>query len=159
MSVDDARAEADALGVRHRIIPDRADVSGIPRRANARNSGTETRYDRKRTFRRAARGVLLMAISNKTGKMVLTTGTTRARMAVGYATLYRRHGPAVRAIKDVPKTLSIVSRRCANRRKAVIPQRIFDVRPPPSWRRTKKIRIRFRLRKCSMRFSSAMWST
>ena len=50
------------------------------------------------------RGTLLMAVSNKTGAMVLTTGN-KSEMAVGYATLYGDMAGGFAAIKDVPKTL------------------------------------------------------
>jgi NAD+ synthase (glutamine-hydrolysing) len=74
------------------------------------------------------RGVLLMAISNKTGRMVLTTGN-KSEMAVGYATLYGDMAGGFAAIKDVPKTLVYRLARWRNRRQAVIPQRVLD-RPP-----------------------------
>jgi NAD+ synthase (glutamine-hydrolysing) len=74
------------------------------------------------------RGTLLMAISNKTGKMVLTTGN-KSEMAVGYATLYGDMAGGFAAIKDVPKTWVYRLARYRNTRSEMIPQRVID-RPP-----------------------------
>jgi NAD+ synthase (glutamine-hydrolysing) len=74
------------------------------------------------------RGVLLMAISNKTGKMVLTTGN-KSEMAVGYATLYGDMAGGFAPIKDCSKLLVY---RLANYRNSVgpaIPPRVIE-RPP-----------------------------
>jgi NAD+ synthase (glutamine-hydrolysing) len=74
------------------------------------------------------RGVLLMAISNKKGRILLTTGN-KSEMSVGYATLYGDMAGGFAPIKDVFKTL--VYRLCVwrNRNGEVIPQRVID-RPP-----------------------------
>lgn len=74
------------------------------------------------------RGMILMALSNKTGKMVLTTGN-KSEIAVGYATLYGDMAGGFAILKDVPKTLVF---RLANYRNGIdpiIPQGIID-RPP-----------------------------
>jgi NAD+ synthase (glutamine-hydrolysing) len=74
------------------------------------------------------RGTLLMALSNKFGHLVLTTGN-KSEMAVGYATLYGDMAGGFAALKDVPKTLVY---RLSNYRNGVsraIPQHIID-RPP-----------------------------
>lgn len=69
-----------------------------------------------------------MAISNKTGKMVLTTGN-KSEMAVGYATLYGDMVGGYAAIKDVPKMLVYRLSNYRNSISPVIPQRVID-RPP-----------------------------
>ena len=74
------------------------------------------------------RGVILMAISNKTGRLVLTTGN-KSEMAVGYATLYGDMVGGFAPLKDVPKTLVYRLARWRNARAPVIPERVF-VRPP-----------------------------
>jgi NAD+ synthase (glutamine-hydrolysing) len=74
------------------------------------------------------RGTLLMAISNKTGKMVLTTGN-KSELAVGYATLYGDMVGGFAAIKDVPKTWVYRLARHRNARTQVIPERVIT-RPP-----------------------------
>jgi NAD+ synthase (glutamine-hydrolysing) len=74
------------------------------------------------------RGNLLMALSNKFGWLVLTTGN-KSELATGYCTLYGDMAGGFAVIKDVPKTLVYELSRMRNRRGAVIPQRVFD-RPP-----------------------------
>jgi len=74
------------------------------------------------------RGTLLMALSNKSGSIVLTTGN-KSEMAVGYATLYGDMAGGFAVLKDIPKTL--VYRLCHYRNSLgrVIPERIIT-RPP-----------------------------
>jgi len=74
------------------------------------------------------RGVMLMAISNKTGRLVLTTGN-KSEMAVGYATLYGDMAGGFAPLKDISKTLVYALSRWRNREVQVIPRRILD-RPP-----------------------------
>ena len=74
------------------------------------------------------RGVLLMAISNKTGKMVLATGN-KSEMAVGYATLYGDMVGGFAAIKDVPKTLVYRRAEYRNQIQAAIPRRVIEREP------------------------------
>ena len=74
------------------------------------------------------RGTLLMALSNKYGSIVLTTGN-KSEMAVGYSTLYGDMAGGFDVLKDVPKTLVFALARYRNSITAVIPQRVID-RPP-----------------------------
>jgi NAD+ synthase (glutamine-hydrolysing) len=74
------------------------------------------------------RGNLLMALSNKFGHLVLTTGN-KSEMAVGYATLYGDMAGGFAVLKDVPKTLVYRLSNYRNSLSGVIPQRIID-RPP-----------------------------
>ena len=74
------------------------------------------------------RGVLLMAISNKTGRLVLTTGN-KSEMSVGYATLYGDMAGGFAPLKDISKTRVYTLSRWRNRKTQLIPQRILD-RPP-----------------------------
>ena len=76
------------------------------------------------------RGNILMALSNKFGHLVLTTGN-KSEMSVGYATLYGDMAGGFAVIKDVPKTLVYELAQLRNRQedREVIPQRILD-RPP-----------------------------
>lgn len=76
------------------------------------------------------RGNLLMALSNKYGWLVLTTGN-KSEMSVGYTTLYGDMAGGFAAIKDVPKTLVYELARWRNGREAepLIPKRVF-IRPP-----------------------------
>ncbi|GGY07170.1 NAD+ synthase [Paludibacterium paludis] len=74
------------------------------------------------------RGTLLMALSNKTGKLVLTTGN-KSEMTTGYCTLYGDMAGGFAVLKDVAKTLVYELSRWRNRETEVIPERII-VRPP-----------------------------
>lgn len=74
------------------------------------------------------RGTLLMALSNKTGRLVLTTGN-KSELATGYCTLYGDMAGGFAVIKDVPKTLVYRLARWRNRETEVIPDRIIT-RPP-----------------------------
>ena len=74
------------------------------------------------------RGVTLMALSNKLGYLVLTTGN-KSEAAVGYSTLYGDTAGGFSVLKDVSKTLVYELAKYRNERSFVIPQRIID-RPP-----------------------------
>lgn len=74
------------------------------------------------------RGIILMSISNKTGRLVLTTGN-KSEMSVGYATLYGDMAGGFAPLKDVSKTLIYELSKWRNQQSPVIPQRIID-RPP-----------------------------
>ena len=74
------------------------------------------------------RGMILMAISNKTGSLVLTTGN-KSEMAVGYCTLYGDMAGGFAVIKDIAKTLVYRLSRWRNTRSYAIPERIIS-RPP-----------------------------
>jgi len=74
------------------------------------------------------RGNLLMALSNKFGWLVLTTGN-KSEMSVGYATLYGDMAGGFAVIKDVYKTMVYALARFRNRAGEVIPQRIIDRAP------------------------------
>jgi NAD+ synthase (glutamine-hydrolysing) len=127
ISLEDARAEAEALGVTYHEIPIEAPFSSFldvlaPVFAGLEADTTEENIQAR------CRGVILMAISNKLRKILLTTGN-KSEMSVGYATLYGDMAGGFAPIKDVPKLL--VYRLCdyRNSRGAVIPQRVLD-RPP-----------------------------
>jgi len=75
-----------------------------------------------------SRGTLLMALSNKTGRLVLTTGN-KSEMAVGYATLYGDMAGGFAVLRDVAKTLVYRLADWRNRQSEVIPQRIITRAP------------------------------
>jgi NAD+ synthase len=102
VSLDDAARLADRLGIRYEVLPIAAAVGGfeeilapvfkdLPRDITEENLQARTR------------GTLLMAISNKTGAMVVTTGN-KSEMSVGYATLYGDMNGGFNPIKDIYKT-------------------------------------------------------
>ncbi len=127
MSNTDAEAEARALGVKYRLMPIEPAFQSFlgilqPVLAGLPPDSTEENIQAR------CRGVLLMAISNKTGKMVLTTGN-KSETAVGYSTLYGDMAGGFAPIKDVLKTMVYRLAAWRNRQAPVIPQRVID-RPP-----------------------------
>lgn len=78
-----------------------------------------------------------MAISNKTGKLVLTTGN-KSEMAVGYATLYGDMAGGFAPLKDISKTLVYKLSDWRNRKSPVIPQRVIN-RPPTAELKEKQL--------------------
>jgi NAD+ synthase (glutamine-hydrolysing) len=83
------------------------------------------------------RGILLMAISNKTGRMLLTTGN-KSEMAVGYATLYGDMAGGFAPIKDCSKTLVYRLARYRNSIAKVIPERVITREPSAELRADQK---------------------
>ncbi|MDF0644774.1 MAG: NAD+ synthase [Nitrospira sp.] len=85
------------------------------------------------------RGNLLMALSNKFGHLVLTTGN-KSEMSVGYATLYGDMAGGFAVLKDVPKTMvyDLAHRRNRRGRQPVIPKRILDRAPTAELRADQK---------------------
>ncbi|KTT64144.1 NAD synthetase [Pseudomonas oryzihabitans] len=127
ISLDDAEAEARTLGVRYSVLPIAPMVEAFQQTLAGEFAGLG-RDTTEENLQARCRGTLLMAISNKKGYLVLTTGN-KSEMAVGYATLYGDMAGGFDVLKDVPKTL--VFRLCEyrNRTGEVIPQRVID-RPP-----------------------------
>jgi NAD+ synthase (glutamine-hydrolysing) len=127
MSLDDAREEADALGVDYREISIEPTFNAFLESMKDSFENTETDTTEENIQARC-RGVILMALSNKLRRMVLTTGN-KSEMAVGYSTLYGDMAGGFAPLKDVFKVL--VYRLCEYRNSLsrVIPQRVLD-RPP-----------------------------
>ncbi len=100
-SLKDAADCAKALGVRYDIVPIAAPVEGFLEALHPLFSGTESGVTEENLQSRA-RGTILMAVSNKFGSMVVTTGN-KSEMSVGYATLYGDMNGGFNPIKDVYK--------------------------------------------------------
>jgi NAD+ synthase (glutamine-hydrolysing) len=127
MSLEDAEAQARALGVAcHRISIEPMFEAFIAQLRDEFEG--RTRDVTEENIQARIRGSLLMAVSNKTGKMVLTTGN-KSEMAVGYATLYGDMAGGYGAIKDVFKTMVYRLAEYRNSIEPVIPRRVFE-RPP-----------------------------
>jgi len=127
MSLDDAQKMADILGVAHSVVAidslfnqfiDSLSEQFVGKPADTTEENIQARV----------RGVILMAISNKTGAMVLSTGN-KSEMAVGYSTLYGDMAGGFSPLKDVYKTLVYQLSNHRNSLSEVIPQRIIT-RPP-----------------------------
>ena len=128
LSRDDAAAQAKRLGVAY-------DSIAIEPMYNAFMAGLDEQFAglpvdlTEQNLQARCRGVLLMAISNKTGALVLTTGN-KSELAVGYSTLYGDMAGGFDALKDVPKTMVFALAEYCNRfGDEVIPQSVID-RPP-----------------------------
>ena len=128
-SVADARALADGLGIRFELIPIRDQYNAF---LNALDPviGESALGVTEENLQSRLRGVTLMALSNKWGALVLTTGN-KSELAVGYCTLYGDMCGGLAVISDVPKTLVYALARVANKRHAnAIPENTFT--KPPS---------------------------
>jgi NAD+ synthase len=101
-SIDDAAAIARALGVRYDTVPIERAVNGLEA-ALADVFAGAPRDVTEENLQARARGTILMAISNKFGLMVVTTGN-KSEMSVGYATLYGDMNGGFNPIKDLYKT-------------------------------------------------------
>ena len=100
-SLSDAAAIAETLGVRYDIVPIEAPVEGFGAALAQVFAGTEPGITEENLQSRA-RGTILMAISNKFGSMVVTTGN-KSEMSVGYATLYGDMNGGFNPVKDLYK--------------------------------------------------------
>ena len=126
-SLEDAKACAEAIGVGYDIVGIEPAMEAfrkmlLPLFGNRKDDVTEENIQSR------ARGVTLMALSNKLGGMVLTTGN-KSEMAVGYATLYGDMCGGFAPIKDVYKGLVYKLCRYRNTVSPVIPERVIT-RPP-----------------------------
>jgi NAD+ synthetase len=127
MSLDDAAEMARRLGVRYDVIPigpvfDAFRAALAPQFTGLADDVTEENLQAR------VRGTLLMALSNKFGSIVLTTGN-KSEMAVGYATLYGDMAGGYAVIKDIAKTLVWRLARYRNTLGAVIPENIITRAP------------------------------
>lgn len=127
MSLHDAEQEAKNLQVHYSVIPIEKPVTIFNNLLKDEFEGLAADATEENIQARC-RGVLLMAISNKSGKIVLTTGN-KSEMAVGYATLYGDMAGGFAVLKDVPKMLVYQLARYRNSISPVIPERVIH-RPP-----------------------------
>jgi NAD+ synthase len=101
-SIEDAAQVAKALGVRYEVVPIEAAVQGLER-SLAQVFAGQPRDVTEENLQSRSRGTILMAISNKFGLMVVTTGN-KSEMSVGYATLYGDMNGGYNPVKDLYKT-------------------------------------------------------
>lgn len=132
-SIADARALAGNLGIRFELlaITDLIDSYGKVLHdvfADRKEDVTEENIQSR------ARGTLLMALSNKFGAIVLSTGN-KSELGVGYCTLYGDMAGGLAVISDVPKTMVYRLSHYVNSRRAVIPQASLE-KPPSAELRT-----------------------
>ncbi len=127
-SKTDAQQLAENLGIRYETIPIEPIFTGYLTTLAPQFADTEPN-EAEENLQSRARGNILMALSNKFGWLVLTTGN-KSEMSVGYATLYGDMAGGFAVIKDVPKTLVYRLSAYRNTLGAAIPQNILD--KPPS---------------------------
>jgi len=130
ISLEDAEAEARTLGVHYSVLGIAPMVEAFTETLAETFAGL-AKDKTEENLQARSRGVLLMAISNKLGYLVLTTGN-KSEMSVGYATLYGDMAGGFDVLKDVPKTLVFRLSEWRNRQTPdapPIPQRVID-RPP-----------------------------
>ncbi len=127
LSKNDAADEATRLGVRYQSISIEPMFDAFMQALESEFVGME-RDTTEENLQARCRGVLLMAISNKKGYLVLTTGN-KSEMAVGYSTLYGDMAGGFDVLKDVPKMLVFELSRYRNTLGEVIPVSVIE-RPP-----------------------------
>jgi NAD+ synthase (glutamine-hydrolysing) len=127
-SIDDARALARNLGVRFELLSINAAVEAYRQTLQPVFTGRKEDVTEENIQSRA-RGTLLMALSNKFGAIVLSTGN-KSELGVGYCTLYGDMVGGLAVISDVPKTLVYRLSRYANSRRQAIPEATLE--KPPS---------------------------
>ena len=127
MSIEDAGEQAVAMGVEYDIISIEPIYEAFMAGLSAQFEGLSADTTEENLQARC-RGVLLMSISNKKHRLVLTTGN-KSELAVGYSTLYGDMAGGFDALKDCPKMLVYALAQYRNTLGYCIPQRVID-RPP-----------------------------
>ena len=144
-SLEDAAAVATALGIQYDIVPIADPVEGFEAALKPLFAGTN-RDITEENLQSRARGTILMAISNKFGLMVVTTGN-KSEMSAGYATLYGDMNGGFNPIKDLYKTQVFRLCRLRNAWKpagalgpdgAVMPERVITKPPTAELRENQK---------------------
>jgi len=127
MSLDDAREEAESLGVAHETLSIEGPYEAFLETLAGPFAGRAVDTTEENVQARC-RGVLLMALANKNNAIVLATGN-KSEMAVGYATLYGDMAGGYAPLKDVAKTRVYELARWRNDGSDVIPRRVLDRAP------------------------------
>jgi NAD+ synthetase len=127
-SLSDAGALAKNLGIHYEVLPIEPVFQSVEKQLAKAFAGTKPN-EAEENVQSRLRGVTLMALSNKFGALVLTTGN-KSEMAVGYCTLYGDMCGALAVIADVFKTDIYKIARWINREKIIIPE--ASITKPPS---------------------------
>ena len=135
-SVADAEALAKRLGIRYQKFPIGDTFAAILRSIAPAREGRSGGLTEENLQSRI-RGMTLMAISNDSGRLLLTTGN-KSEMAVGYCTLYGDMCGALAVIADVPKTLVYRISRWINREREIIPKNSIEKAPSAELRPDQK---------------------
>ena len=135
-SLADAEALAKRLGIRYKEIPIEDTFAAMLRSIAPAREGRSGGLTEENLQSRI-RGMTLMAISNDSGRLLLTTGN-KSEMAVGYCTLYGDMCGALAVIADVPKTLVYRISRWINREREIIPKNSIEKAPSAELRPDQK---------------------
>ncbi|WP_258086761.1 NAD+ synthase [Xenorhabdus bovienii] len=127
MSIHDAREQAELLGVEFDVVSIEPMFDAFMTQLEPMFAGTE-KDTTEENLQARCRAVILMAMSNKRRRLVLTT-SNKSESAVGYSTLYGDMAGGFNALKDVPKTMVFALSKYRNTVSPAIPQRVID-RPP-----------------------------
>jgi len=127
-SISDARALAQNLGIRFELLPI-GDMVSAARQTLGKIFAGLAEDATEENIQARSRGNLLMALSNKFGAIVLSTGN-KSELGVGYCTLYGDMAGGLAVISDVPKTMVYRLSRYINSKRAVIPEATLE--KPPS---------------------------
>jgi len=135
-SLTDAELLARNLGIRYEVLPIETAFTAVERQLTEVFAGTKP-TEAEENIQSRLRGLTLMALSNKFGALVLTTGN-KSEMAVGYCTLYGDMCGALAVIADVFKTEIYDIVRWVNRDQAIIPETSITKAPSAELRPNQK---------------------
>jgi NAD+ synthetase len=127
-SLDDARALAERLGIAYDVLPIQSSFKAVKASLEPMFQG-RAEDTTEENLQARLRGVMLMALSNKFGSLLLTTGN-KSEVAVGYCTLYGDMCGGLSVISDVPKVMVYRLARWINREREIIP--LSSITKPPS---------------------------
>lgn len=127
-SLDDARVLAERLGIQYDVVPIK-NAFEITKGQLRPLFGERPEDTTEENLQARLRGVILMALSNKFGSLLLTTGN-KSEIAVGYCTLYGDMAGGLAVISDVPKTMIYQLAKWINRERELIPN--SSITKPPS---------------------------
>lgn len=127
-SLDDARVLAERLGIQYDLVPIKKAFEITKEQLGPLFAG-KPEDTTEENLQARLRGVILMALSNKFGSLLLTTGN-KSEIAVGYCTLYGDMAGGLAVISDVPKTMIYRIAKWVNREKEIIPN--STITKPPS---------------------------
>lgn len=127
-SLDDARILAEKLGIQYDVIPIQTMFAATKQELKNVFAG-RTEDTTEENIQARLRGILLMAMSNKFGSLLLTTGN-KSELGVGYCTLYGDMCGGLAVISDVPKTMVYELAKWINREREIIP--VSTITKPPS---------------------------
>lgn len=127
-SLDDARVLAERLGIQYDVVPIQKAFETTKQQLQPIFAG-KSEDTTEENLQARLRGVILMALSNKFGSLLLTTGN-KSEIAVGYCTLYGDMAGGLAVISDVPKTMIYRISKWINREREIIPT--SSITKPPS---------------------------